>query len=86
MSVLTDDRAYYFAFAPFVSALENDAKPGFGQLLCAAAGLFLIIVMNRRKKAAGRKKPATSMAAVLEGLEDYDDSVEELFHDDGENK
>ena len=81
-SVQTDHRVYYFTFAPFVSALESDAEPGFSQLLFFAAGIFLIAVMNKRKKSPKKKEAAATKAAVLPVITDYDDSVEEYYHKD----
>jgi len=40
----------YFSFFPAINALEQDTKPGFGQLILVATGCFLIYIINRRKK------------------------------------
>ncbi|MDP3912899.1 MAG: hypothetical protein Q8R96_04075 [Bacteroidota bacterium] len=45
----------YFTFFPYINALEQDTKPGFGQLILFAAGCFLIFLMNRRKKEVAKK-------------------------------
>lgn len=42
----------YFSFFPYVNALKEDTKPGFGQFILVAAGCFLIFIINRRKKPA----------------------------------
>ncbi len=78
-SVQTDDRVYYLTFAPFVSALESDAAPGLSQPLYAALGVLLILVMNRKKRSTGKKRPASLGGVGPAGLDDYDDSAEELF-------
>ncbi|MDD3230303.1 MAG: hypothetical protein PHE09_13945, partial [Oscillospiraceae bacterium] len=72
----TDSRVYYFPFAPFVSALESEAKPSMGQAVMAALGALLIFVMNGKRK----RRPATA-ARTAQALTGYDDSVEELFHE-----
>lgn len=79
LSVQTDSTVYYFPFAPFLNALAGDAKPGIAQLLMAAAGVFLLFVMNRKQRRPVR--PANSNRPPAEPG-DYDDSVEELFHQD----
>lgn len=73
----TDSRVYYFPFAPFVSALESEAKPNTGQAVTAALGVLLVFVMNSKKK----KRPVPAARTVQE-LTDYDDSVEEQFHEE----
>ena len=45
----------YFSFFPYINALEQDTKPGFGQLILVAVGCFLIFIMNRRKKVVTKK-------------------------------
>jgi len=45
----------YFSFFPYINALEQDTKPGFGQLILVAVGCFLIFTMNRRKKEVTKK-------------------------------
>jgi hypothetical protein len=37
----------YFSSFPFINALEQDTKPGFGQLIIMAIGCFLIYIINR---------------------------------------
>ena len=39
----------YFSFFPYISALEEDTKAGFGQFILVATGCFLIFIINRRK-------------------------------------
>ena len=72
----TDSRAYYFPFAPFINALESEVQPNFGQLLFIVIGIFLLLVMNRK----GNKTRSSSIVRNTDDLKDYDDSVEELFH------
>ena len=38
----------YFSFLPHINALEEDTKPGLGQLIFVGIGCFLMYVMNRR--------------------------------------
>ncbi len=45
----------YFSFFPELCALEEDTKPGIGQLLYIGVGCFLIKVMNAGKKRHSRK-------------------------------
>ncbi|MFZ7104551.1 MAG: hypothetical protein ACOWWO_18105 [Peptococcaceae bacterium] len=79
ISVKADSRVYYFPGAPFISTLESEARPNIGQPLFVVLGGFLIAVMNRRKK----KRPAPA-ARTAQELTDYDDSVEEQFHEQEE--
>lgn len=72
----TDNRAYYFPFAPFVNALESEVQPNIGQLLFILIGIFLLVVVNRKSN----KARLVSTVRSTEDLKDYDDSVEELFH------
>lgn len=72
----TDNRVYYFSSAPFISVLESEAKPNTGQAVMAALGVLLIFVMNSKKK----RRPAPA-ARTAQELTDYDDSVEEQFHE-----
>lgn len=72
----TDSRAYYFPFAPFISALESEARPNIGQPVLVVIGVFLLLVMNRKNKKP-RPVPAVRNS---EDIKDYYDSVEELFH------
>ena len=78
MSVdVSDTCVYYFTFAPFINALENEAKPGVSQLIFVVLGVFLFYIMNRKqvkRKPVKIKNPSE--------LTDYDDSVEESFHGD----
>jgi len=74
----TESRVYYFPFAPFINALESEAQPNIGQLLFIVIGIFLLLVMNRKRNKA-RPVPIVQNA---DDLKDYDDSVEELFHQD----
>lgn len=80
MSVNVDNKVYYFTFAPVINALESDAKPKMGQLIYCVLGVLLIYVMNRKEKATGKKAPPTRKIIQPDDLTDYDDSVEEQFH------
>ncbi len=72
----TDNRAYYFSFAPFINALESEVQPNIGQLLYILIGIFLLLVMNRKRN---KVRPVAIMRNTND-FKDYDDSVEELFH------
>jgi hypothetical protein len=39
----------YFAFFPYFNALESHTAPGIGQLIVAAAGVFIVFAENRRR-------------------------------------
>lgn len=78
MGVKTDNKVYYFSFAPFINALESDATPNIGQPLFVVIGVFLIIVINKNNK---KTRPAT-VPQKSGDLKDYDDSAKELFHQD----
>lgn len=85
LSVEVDDTAYYFPDAPFIHVLESEARPGFPQLLLVSLGVFLIVVVNLpRKKKKSRHKAVRREDGELDvpDLEDYDDSVEEVFQDE----
>lgn len=81
-SVKSDVRVYYFTFAPFLNTLESEAEPNLGQGLLIGVGLFLLVVMNKKRKIVVRKKGKFPPDAALEGtkIDDYDDSVEDVFH------
>lgn len=79
-SVNIDRRVYYFSFAPFISAPESEARPNIGQLLFILIGIFLIFSMKPKKK----KIRSVSAVKNVRELTDYDDSVEELFHEKDE--
>lgn len=84
MSVKVGKRVYYFPFAPYINCLETEAKPNWAQSFCLGLGLFLLWVMNGKKR---KQKPRHKVVKKPDGqldvpdLDDYDDSVEEVFHD-----
>ncbi len=39
----------YLSFFPFINTLEQNTKPGIGQLILVGIGCFLIFIINRRK-------------------------------------
>jgi hypothetical protein len=45
----------YFSFFPSVNAFASDTKPGFGQLVFIAIGIFLIYIINKRPKKVHRR-------------------------------
>ena len=67
----TDNKIYYFTFAPFMNALEREAQPNISQPIFVVIGIFLLLVMNRKTKKQ-RLRPNKE-------IKDYDDSVEELI-------
>lgn len=74
--VKTDKTVYYFTFAPFISSMESEVVPNFGQLVMALIGAFLIAVMNKKQK----KRHWRGKSNASNMPDDYDDSIEELFH------
>lgn len=78
ISVKTDSHVYYFKVTPFINTLESEAEPNLSQPLFIAIGLYLLYVMNKKtnRRSSIKKKPSE--------LKDYDDSVEEMFHDNDE--
>jgi len=83
MSVKVENTAYYFSFAPFINSLESEAEPNIGQPLLVGMGMLLLFVMNKKKKTSGRFKVVTTPNDEVDvpKLNDYDDSVEEVFHE-----
>lgn len=59
ISVRSDSRVYYFAFAPFVNTLESEAEPNLSQPLFVIVGAFLIYVMNTKKKRHNQKEQSS---------------------------
>ncbi|MDO9258208.1 MAG: hypothetical protein Q7U54_22035 [Bacteroidales bacterium] len=45
----------YFSFFPALNALASDTKPGVGQLIFIAIGIFLIYIVNKRPKKVNRR-------------------------------
>jgi len=94
MSVKTDNKVYYFPFAPAINSLDSEAKPSVSQLVLFGFGVLLIYVMNSKKnksnkssksKSKSKKKDLTNNYNVINEeieIHDYDDSVEELVIDD----
>ncbi|MGV8137928.1 MAG: hypothetical protein AB2L20_22185 [Mangrovibacterium sp.] len=50
----------YFSFFPYVNALEEDAEPGYKQLIMIIAGGVLIYFTNREKKRRNRRVRKTT--------------------------
>ncbi len=83
-SVTVERTVYYFPFAPFVNSLESEVRPNIGQLVYIALGVFLLLLMNsKKKKEKSRFKAVKNKNGEIDvpELNDYDDSVEEVFHD-----
>lgn len=84
-SVKVDNTIYYFPQAPFLNSLESEAKPNWGQLVYIGLGIFLLFVMNGKKKKPKHKHKVIKKAdgsLDVPDLEDYDDSVEEVYQED----
>lgn len=84
MSINVENKVYYFPFAPFVNSLKSQAEPNIGQPVLIGIGIFLLLVMNRKnKKQSSGFKSVTTRGGEKEvpNLDDYDDSVEEVFHE-----
>ncbi|MDD4089475.1 MAG: hypothetical protein PHP29_07270, partial [Tissierellia bacterium] len=84
ISVKTDSRVYYFSFAPYMNALEKEAEPNMGQPLLIGTGLFLLFVMNKKNRRQTNYNAIKTPSGDIDvpELNDYDDSVEEEFHQD----
>ncbi|HOD01716.1 MAG: hypothetical protein BWY46_01140 [Firmicutes bacterium ADurb.Bin300] len=59
ISVKTENRVYYFPFAPYLNALKGEAKPNLSQPLYVLIGALLIYVMNKRSENGDTKKVRT---------------------------
>lgn len=84
MSVKVENEVYYFPFAPNINSLKSEAVPNIGQPLVIGIGILLLFVMNRKKKKTSDKfKVATTSSGEIDipDLNDYDDSVEEVFQE-----
>ena len=84
MSVDYIDTVYYFTFAPYINSLEDVATPSIGQPIMVALGIFLLYVMNRKAKGTDVKHKsyvASNGEKIVPELQDYDDSVEDVYHD-----
>ncbi|NCA98581.1 MAG: zinc ribbon domain-containing protein [Clostridia bacterium] len=83
MGVKVESTVYYWPAAPFINGLEREVEPNLGQLVLVGIGILLIVLMNRKSgRAMSRRQPAYPSASQSQGatLDDYDDSVEELYH------
>lgn len=84
LGVTVERTVYYLPQAPMLNALEREVWPNLGQLVLLGLGAFLIVVVNKRhKKPPARFKSVrrTDGSLDIPDLEDYDDSVEEVFHE-----
>jgi len=82
LGVSVERTVYYLPQAPVFSALEREVRPNPGQLVLVVLGLFLIVVVNKPPKRVPTKFKTVSRAdgsLDVPGLQDYDDSVEEVF-------
>ncbi len=85
LPVRVENTVYYLPSFPAIHALSIEAQPNLGQLISVLLGVLLLSVMNRKQK----KRPPRHRAVRrpdgqidVPDLEDYDDSVEELFHEE----
>ena len=84
MSVKFGNTVYYFAFAPFINCLEAEAKPNWAQPVYVGIGVLLLWFMNGKKKNRKTKHRVVKRPdgqLDVPDLDDYDDSVEEVFHE-----
>ena len=83
MGVKVESTVYYWPAAPFINGLESEVEPNLGQLILVGLGVLLIVFMNRKPgRARSRRQPAQAAVPKSQraALEDYDDSVEETYH------
>lgn len=86
LGLKVENTVYYFPFAPFINSLENEAEPNIGQPFLLGIGTLFLFVMNKKKEKTSRSfKVVTTPTGKIDvpSLNDYDDSVEEVFHDNG---
>ena len=83
-NVSVENKVRYFSFAPFINTLEDTARPNLGQLVMFAAGAFCLVVMNsKRGKSNKQSKTANTGNLNFQPITDYDDSIEERYHTEG---
>jgi hypothetical protein len=83
-NVSVENKVRYFSFAPFINTLEDTARPNLGQLVMFAAGAFCLVVMNSRQgKSNKQRKTANTGNLNFQPITDYDDSIEEQYHAEG---
>ncbi len=82
IGIAVEKTIFYFTFAPFLNALENDVKPNIGQIVLIATGLLVIIAVNKKKKNMTRRVNGKMLneTKASTDLYDYDDSVENSYH------
>lgn len=84
MGVKVEKTVYYLAAAPFINGLATEVEPNIGQLVLVTLGVFLIVAMNRRPRQTKNRyvvKPGQPVQAPPPVLNDYDDSIEEVYHE-----
>ncbi len=78
MGVKVESMVYYWPSAPFINGLRSEVEPNLGQLVLVGLGILLIVLMNRK---SSRQPVQLSVPQSHEPqIDDYDDSVEEQFH------
>ena len=71
----------YFPFAPWVSNLKDSTDPSPLHLVPVILGAFIIVAMNRKSFRDPERFKGKTEEQVLDSMTDYDDSVEEYYHD-----
>lgn len=83
-NVSVENKVRYFSFAPFINTLEDTARPNLGQLVMFAAGAFCLVVMNNKQRKSNKQRiTANNENLYFQPLTDYDDSIEERYHMEG---
>ncbi len=87
MGTRIESKVYYFPSAPFINGLEKEAEPNFGQPIMLFLGGLLLYVMNKKKHSPKTSKRSQGVASgAATEICDYDDSIEESFSDNEEDK
>lgn len=85
-TVQVDHTIYYFKSAPFINALESETNPSIFQLIPIMLGMFLIYAMNHKTKKKNKHRAVKTNDGAWDApdLTDYDDSIEEIYHENNE--
>jgi len=75
------DEIRYFPFAPWINNLKSSTDPNPLHIIPLALGIFVVVVMNRKPAKPPASFKGKSEQQVLDSMTDYDDSVEEYYHD-----
>ena len=71
----------YFTFAPWINNLKSSTDPNPLHIIPLALGIFVILAMNKKPAKPSMSYKGKSEKQVLDSMSDYDDSVEEYYHD-----